>query len=231
MAPCVLSAVTAFEAAHLHLENLRSCSRNRLLHTFISCNMQAYHATVLWGSLSDCNSWQPPPQWSRARAVVSPVSSLAPNIGNAPLPQHKSLDPNQQSLALAAADESLQDQPCVLPAADLEGALHTAQADSLTSVCQQQTQAVSSLPVSSQRNANGTASSSASAPENSQGSRRKARQNAACYRLHVACTAAVSGLPIHMSSPINSSAQQNAMLHSAASGLAYHVPPRLGRFW
>ena len=202
----------------------------RLACSLISCNMQAYHATVLWGSLSDCNSWQPPPQWSRARAVVSPVSSLTPNLGNASLPQHNSLDPAQQSLAMAAADESLQDQPCILPATDLEGSLHASQADSLTSVCQQQVQAASTLSLPSQRDANGPASSSAPAPESSKGSRRQPKQNAACYRLHVACTAAVSGVPAHTCSPINGSARHNAMPHSAASGLAYHVPPRLGRF-
>ena len=188
--------------------------------------MQAYHATVLWGSLSDCSSWQPPPQWSKARSVAPTLSPLAPSIGSVPSSQRNGIDPAQQTLNLAAADEALQDQPCVLPVSDSDSVLHAPLADSMNSVCQQQADMPNILPSKLHTAANNKASTPAPPPA---GGHRKSRQNAACYRLHVACTAAVSG-PVHMNFPVTA-AQHSLVHHSLAPGLLYHVPPRLSRYW
>ena len=189
--------------------------------------MQAYHATVLWGSLSDCSSWQPPPQWSRARSAAPTVPPLASSINCIALSQHDGLDPAQQSLSLAAADEALQDQPCVLPVSDIDGISHAPPADSMNSVCQQQADIPNPSPANAHTIAKGKTHTSAPPPD---GSHRKSRQNAACYRLHVACTAAVSG-PVYMHTPVSTAAQHSLVHHSIASGLSYHVPPRLSRNW
>lgn len=182
---------------------------------------------MLWGKLSDCSSWQPPPQWSRARNVTSTVSPLTPSISGASLLQRDVIDPAQQTLALAAADEILQDQPCVLPASEIDSVLHAPSVDSITSVCQQQADVPQSLPSNGHTVAKTKASTSAAPPNRNH---RKSKQNAACYRLHVACTAAVTG-PVHMHTPVSTAAQHSLMHHSIASGLSYHVPPRLSRYW
>ena len=192
----------------------------------VCCDMQAYHATVLWGSLSDCSSWQPPPQWSKARKAAPTVSPLAPRIGSIALSQHKGVEPAQQSLNLAAADEALQDQPCVLPVSDIDGISHAPSADSMSSACQQQADMPDPLAVKGHTVDKGRASTSVSPPD---GSHRKSRQNAACYRLHVACTAALSG-PVHVNTAASTAAQHSLVHHSIASGLSYHLPPRLGRY-
>ena len=189
-------------------------------------DLQVYHATVLWGNLSDCSSWQPPPQWSKARNSAPTVSPLAPSIGSASLPQRDEINPAQQSLTLAAADEALQDQPCVLPVSEMDSVLHAPSADRANSICQQQADTAISAPSKAHTVANGKAFISAPPPD---GSHRKSRQNAACYRLHVACTAAVSG-PVHINTPVSTAAQHSLMHRSIASGLSYHVPPRLSRY-
>ena len=137
----------------------------------------------------------------------------------------RGIDPAQQSLNLAAVDEALQDQPCVLPVSEIDSVLHAPSADS--SVCQQQADMPNYLPSKAHTIAKGKASTPGPPPD---GSHRKARQNAACYRLHVACTAAVSGL-VHMNTPVSTAAQHSLVHHSIASGLSYHVPPRLSRYW
>ena len=142
--------------------------------------------------------------------------------------QRDLIDSAQHSLALAAADEALHDQPCILPASDIESALHPTSADSMTSMCQQQADMPSSLPLKPYTGATAKTSTSAPPPD---GSHRKSRQSAACYRLHVACTAAVSGLPVHVHTPVSTAAQHSLMHHSIATGLSYHVPPRLNRYW
>ena len=190
--------------------------------------MQAYNDTVFWGSLSDCTSWQPPPQWSRARSPSTPASVLTPSIGSALLSQPGSTGPSQQSMALAATEDSSHDQPCVLPATDSDSALH-ATTDGVTSTCQQQAEALISVPLQAQRQSRSKACSSAPASDNSLGSHSKSRQNTASYRLHVAYTAAVKGLPLHPQTPAKGFAQPGVAHHSSTSGLAYHVPPRLGR--
>lgn len=182
---------------------------------------------MLWGNLSDCSSWQPPPQWSRARDITSTVAPLTPSISSVSLSQRDLIDPARQTLAVAAAEETLQDQPCVLPASDLDSVLHAPSADSVTSVCQQHADIPQSLPSNGQTVAKTKATNSASPPHHNH---RKSKQNAACYRLHVACTAAVTG-PVHMHTPISTAAQHTLMHHSITSGLSYHVPPRLSRYW
>lgn len=182
------------------------------------CGMQAYHATVPWGSLSDCSSWQPPPQWSRTRRITTTVHPLSPTIGSMSLTQ-------RDLAALAAADEALQDQPCVLPASDIDSALQATSTEGMASICQQQADMAGCLPLKPH---SGTKPASAPPPDSSH---RKSRQNAACYRLHVACTAAVSGLPVHRHTPVSSTTPFNPTHHSTTPGLSYHVPPRLSRSW
>lgn len=215
--PLVLNVIN-FAEAELLGDNPTMADAKVMVH--LSSHVQAYHATVLWGSLSDCSSWQPPPQWSRTRSVTTTVAPLTPSI-SVSLSQHD-LTP------LAAADEALQDQPCVLPASDIDSALQATSAGGLTSICQQQADMASSLPLKTHLGTKAKVPASAPPPD---GNHRKSRPNAACYRLHVACTAAVSGLPVHMHTPVSSTAQHGHMHHSIASGLSYHVPPRLSRYW
>ena len=176
---------------------------------------------MLWGSLSDCSSWQPPPQWSRSRSVTTTVHPLGTTTSGMSMSQ-------RDLAALEAADDALQDQPCVLPASDLDSALQATSTEGMASICQQQAELASCLPLKPQTGTKAKVPASALPPESSH---RKSRQNAASYRLHVACTAAVSGLPVHMHTPVSSSALCTPAHHSITSGLSYHVPPRLSRHW
>ncbi len=188
--------------------------------------MQAYHATVLWGRLSDCSSWQPPPRWARARLVAPNGSAVLPNLagtsGSQQILVDSLSDSAQQSMAVTAMDDPLHDEPCVLPTADLEASMHASPADRLDSICHQQTVAHSSTSPESQD----VASSSQSSCESSMPRPRRPRQSAACYRLHFACTAATS--PCHVQSQVNTGFQYRQLSRpSKLSGFAYHVPPRL----
>lgn len=213
--PLVLNVIN-FAEAELLADNPAMADATVMVH--LSSHVQAYHATVPWGSLSDCSSWQPPPQWSRTRRITTTVHPLSPTIGSMSLTQ-------RDLAALAAADEALQDQPCVLPASDIDSALQATSTEGMASICQQQADMAGCLPLKPH---SGTKPASAPPPDSSH---RKSRQNAACYRLHVACTAAVSGLPVHRHTPVSSTTPFNPTHHSTTPGLSYHVPPRLSRSW
>lgn len=146
------------------------------------CLLQAYHANVLWGKLSDCSSWQPPPRWARTRLVTPSSSPVISSLASTSGPQHSLRDAAQQGLALTAAEDSMQDRPCVLPATDLEPNVQVSSADRLDSMCQEQSEAQSSEPP--EMDADVTMASASQ--EGSMPGSRRPRQNAACYRLHMA---------------------------------------------
>lgn len=190
--------------------------------------MQAYHATVLWGRLSDCSSWQPPPRWARARLVAPSGSAVLPNLastsGSQQILRGSLSDSAQQSMAVTVMDDPLKDEPCVLPTAELEASMHASPADRLDSICHQQTVAHSSTSLGSE--SQDVPSSAQSSCESSMPRPRRPRQSAACYRLHVACTAATS--PCHVQSQVNTGFQHRQLSRqSKLSGFAYHLPPRL----
>ncbi|DBA96597.1 TPA: hypothetical protein ACH3X1_015460 [Trebouxia sp. C0004] len=223
--PLVLNVIN-FAEAPLLADNPAMADAQVMVH--LASHVQAYHATVLWGRLSDCSSWQPPPRWARARLVAPNGPAVLPNFAGTLASQQiltDSLsDSAQQSMAVTAMDDPMQDEPCVLPTAELEASMHASPADRLDGICCQQTAAHSSTSLGSE--SQDVASSSQSSCESSMPHSRRPRQSAACYRLHVACTAATS--PCHVHSQVNTGFQHRQLSRqSKLSGFAYHVPPRL----
>lgn len=223
--PLVLNVIN-FAEAPLLADNPAMADAQVMVH--LASHVQAYHATVLWGRLSDCSSWQPPPRWARATSVAPNGSAVLPNLAGTLGSQQTLIDSMsnsaQQSMAVTAVDDPLQDEPCVLPSADLEASMQASPADRLDSMCHQQTAAHSSTSLGA--DSPDVASSSQSSCESSMPRPRKSRQSAACYRLHVACTAATS--PCHLQSQVKTGFQHRQLSRqSKLSAFAYHVPPRL----
>ncbi|KAL0049690.1 hypothetical protein WJX82_007768 [Trebouxia sp. C0006] len=75
--PLVLNVIN-FAEAPLLADNPAMADAQVMVH--LASHVQAYHATVLWGRLSDCSSWQPPPRWARTRLVAPNGSAVLPNL-------------------------------------------------------------------------------------------------------------------------------------------------------
>lgn len=226
--PLVLNVINFAEAALL-ADNPAMAEAHVMVH--LASHVPAYHATVMWGKLSDCSSWLPPPRWARARLTTPGSSPTVLNLTSTADSQHTLKALPQQSLGLTSDEERLQDQPCVLSASDLESSMHLSRADRLESNCQGHAEAHTSRLQQTDADAVNAAACSPLIHESSMSSHRRPRQNSACYRLHVACTAAVRAMPGQTQGQGNGGFQHTALsFHSKHSGLAYHVPPRLCNF-
>lgn len=102
------------------------------LHVNSVCTVhQAYHVSVPWGSLSDCNSWQPPPRWvwsalqpkARAQDLCSSASCVSTDIDS------------QQTVPSASTDDA-QDEPCVIASFSLDSEREPCPPSKVADLCQ-----------------------------------------------------------------------------------------------
>lgn len=223
--PLVLNVIKFAEAALL-ADNPAMANAQIMVH--LASHVQAYHVSVMWGRLSDCSSWRPPPRWSRLNNTATQTAAAAPSLAS-PVQPTNLRDVAQQSAASAAACESLLDQPCVLPSAD-QSSMHgssaeSAQAESVRRRCQQQLDRhdIASLAEDAGGD-NDTPSVSRPASETTLPILWRSKQMSAVYRLHAA-SAAVSAVSGHAYGHTGSSVSVG---HDCKPfGLSYHVPPRL----
>ena len=192
------------------------------------CDVQAYHVSVMWGRLSDCSSWRPPPRWSRFNSSATQTAAAAPSLAS-PVQPTNLRDVAQQNAASAAACESLLDQPCVLPSAD-QSSMHASSAESVQAEtdrrrCQQRLDRHDIASVAEDAGGDDdTPSMSRPASETSLPILWRSKQMSAIYRLHAA-SAAVSAMSGYASGHNGSSA--SVRQDCKPFSLSYHVPPRL----
>ena len=188
-------------------------------------DLQAYHASVSWGRLADCSSWQPPPRWRKSSNVIAPAAAATASGLTDNAAQPSSLrDVAQQSVA-SVPECDLQDQPCVLPATDCS-TMHSSANEPSTFCHQQQIEATNTAALPADSDEEDMASTPTPQKQNRLSNKWKSRQLTACYRLRVACTAANDAWP-EASFGCSRSHSQSACQCCQATGFAYHIPPRL----
>lgn len=96
--------------------------------------VQAFHASVAWGSLSDCSSWQPPPRWiwlpsqtqAQTRTASSPTSLIQPSEAA-----------SESCLVAVSNGATLHDQPCVTAAVGVDFEAEPSSSSKPSRRCQQ----------------------------------------------------------------------------------------------
>lgn len=106
--------------------------------------LQAYHASVPWGSLADSNSWHPPPRWVwKALQRRADSQKAVTQAGGA----SSRLAPISTSIQAAP-----QDQPCVIASFGLDSECEPCSVSDSAELCQQPLEPDTALdrPISSQ---------------------------------------------------------------------------------
>ena len=94
---------------------------------------QAYHASVPWGKLSDCSSWQPPPRW-----VWSALQPKAQTRGGAcPSATFTQTDDAPGKQGVASISSEAQDEPCIVASFGLDSDLEACSASEPAKQCLQ----------------------------------------------------------------------------------------------
>ena len=149
---------------------------------------QEFHASVAWGSLSDCSSWQPPPRWiwsplpSQAQAQASVLPARIVQTHEA------SVEP---CLATASNEAAVKDQPCVIASIGVD----VESGPCYSTDSEQQRHLSTDLQHTPEQQDEAQLAHDRTLPPDRcgfQGNRTAIKHRAACHRLQVACTLSAS---------------------------------------